>query len=355
MEKVIKIVLDPNTGKTNKYIDIIVEGLKGQNVEVYSFKAFFTNFRLFFAIKIFHLNWYENIDVTTDFIKKVSKLFLLKALGKKVIWTMHNRTPHSQDNIWMKKKLIYFLFKLSNQIIVHCQDSFEVIKEMGYSSCLKKTIYVPHPNYIAAYSDNSLSEITTRQDDVLSLLFVGAIKPYKNIELLIDVFKSLNVDCQLFIHGKCNSSSYASKLRDYAFGYKNINLALDFIPDNEIASLILKSDLLILPYDLRSSLNSGSVILAFSYGRSVICPKIGTINDYKHVDNLMFSYAYKDELSHFDNLKAKIIQAYNLKKKSPTALYTYGDKLKREVQSLNDNQKIIEKLSLIYKKVMLYC
>ncbi|MGX7835548.1 glycosyltransferase, partial [Campylobacter fetus subsp. venerealis] len=126
-----------------------------------------------------------------------------------------------------------------------------------------------------------------KSDTRLKLLFLGAIKPYKNIELLIDLAKKFPLDIQLTVAGNPSSDSYRSELEALALDTQNIKLDLTFIPDEELPGYIHESDLLILPYSLASSLNSGTVILAFSYGRTVICPRIGTIDDLKAGDNVL--------------------------------------------------------------------
>src|SRR3546814_5363270 len=106
--------------------------------------------------------------------------------------------------------------------------------------------------------------------DALQLLFIGIVKPDKNLELLIDVVGTFGHRVQLIIAGKAIDESYQRKLADRAAGVGNVRLLPYFIPDNELTGLLGQTDAVVLPYDLASSLNSGTVVLAFSYKKTVI-------------------------------------------------------------------------------------
>src|SRR5690606_39824303 len=107
----------------------------------------------------------------------------------------------------------------------------------------------------------------------------------------------------------------------------NIELKLKFIPDQEIPTLINEADLLVLPYDLKSSLNSGTAILAFSYGKSVICPEIGTISDLGQIKNNVLHYQYASDKEHLSQLSTKIQDALHLKEKDSSIFSSMGNRM----------------------------
>ena len=72
-----KIVFDPVSTKNNRYIDILVQGIKTTGIDVYSLSSFIKNFNLIREIQIIHLNWYENLDTKWDYLKKLTKLYFL--------------------------------------------------------------------------------------------------------------------------------------------------------------------------------------------------------------------------------------------------------------------------------------
>ena len=60
-------------------------------------------------------------------------------------------------------------------------------------------------------------------------------------------------------------------------GCANIKFMPGFIPDDQIQVYMNASDAVILPY--RDILTSGAAILAMSFGRACIAPRLGCIND----------------------------------------------------------------------------
>lgn len=56
--------------------------------------------------------------------------------------------------------------------------------------------------------------------------------------------------------------------------------------------------------------------MSFSYGKSVICPRIETIQDLDDQSNVI-TYNYKDSEDHIEQLRAKIIDAVKIKRTSP--------------------------------------
>ena len=47
---------------------------------------------------IFHFNWYETPSGKLNFLKKLAVLSFLKRSGKKIVFTLHNKTNHLSEN-----------------------------------------------------------------------------------------------------------------------------------------------------------------------------------------------------------------------------------------------------------------
>lgn len=332
-----KIVFDPSTGKTNKYIDIIVSGLEKHGYEIYPISEIFASFKKFRNVSVVHLNWYENLDKGMDFVKRIVKLIALIIFRKKIVWTLHNKLPHNKKIGWLQKTLIYLLAIVSKKIVIHSLISVDSI--VGYSKNVKsKIMHIPHPNYIDMYG--KYANRGFNKNGVLNLLFIGAIKPYKNIELLIDVIKSFPPQkiC-LTIAGKPNSDAYKKMIEACVGSHPDIKLDLRYIDDSQLIAYIEWCDLLVLPYDIDSSLNSGTVILGFSYHRSTICPQIGTIEDLSNKDHVL-AYSYTNSDEHKYTLKGKIEEALELKDKKPNVFEEWGNEMYKEVSVKNNREKV---------------
>lgn len=346
-----KIIFDPCQSKSNEYVNIITQQLANQNVFSYPLNSTLKNFTLLKQIDAVHLNWFENISATSSFnrlfgfIKKIITLLILILFRKPIFWTLHNKQPHDQKNQAYSKLLMYALAHTSRVIFIHSKDSENLLEQYYGSNIKKKAHYIPHPHYIGAYP--TLDVVTSTESAPLNLLFIGAVKPYKNIELLIKAIKQLNhQNVHLTIAGKPASEQYKQSLLRH--NIPNLNLQLSFIEDTAMIQLIEACDALVLPYNIQSSLNSGTVFLAFSYKKTVICPKIGTMNDYPNNANILV-YDYQNADEHLSNLITFLEKGVQLKKENPNIFKEMGQKMYEEVHLNNDPKKIATQLIEIYK------
>jgi beta-1,4-mannosyltransferase len=310
----------------------------------------------FRSIQLVHLNWFENLDESSkrsmwkSFFRKTAALLTIKASGKKLVWTMHNRLSHEKGSGELSRLIVKMLLKSVDAVVIHCAETETVLRET-YPQFRAKIILIPHPHFIGTYGP-----ITTppppKPQGPLKLLFMGAVKPYKNLELLIRVCARFGDAVQLTIAGKPASELYARELQQQAAVSGQVDLRLGFVEDHEIPGLIGESDLLVLPYDLRSSLNSGTVILAFSYSRTVICPRIGTIDELPAGQTRAFTYSYLSDSEHESQLQHAIQQALELKQADPSGLLKMGAEMKELIRKENDPSIAINGLSSLYRNLL---
>ncbi len=174
---------------------------------------------------------------------------------------------------------------------------------------------------------------------------------YKNIELLIDVFNEFaeNTDVALTIAGNCKDEKYSEKLRS---SIKNNNIKCDFrfIPDEDVVSYMNRHSILVLPYSLESSLNSGTIFLAFSYKRTVISPLIGTLKEFGDAD-FFYTYNYANYQEHKRNLKDTINQAIKDWQANKTIFFEKGLKAYYRVKKDNSFEKIAELYKVLFQEI----
>ena len=146
-----------------------------------------------------------------------------------------------------------------------------------------KVLYIPHGNYIDAYgparADNSESQIRSREAlgipvNATVLLALGALRPYKQLEMLIDAVHNAGMQASeegavhLVIAGK-GIPEYVQKLHTKVNDIPNIQLMSQFVPDTEIPTYFAAADYALFAHGA-SSLTSGAILLALSYGTPVI-------------------------------------------------------------------------------------
>lgn len=350
------IIFNPPENEENKYVNIMVGALKKAGFNVYPLDSFLSSIKHFRSIKLVHLNWFENVDDSTFFIalrsffRKLVVLTAIKLGKKKLVWTMHNRSSHEKGLSFFSRTLMQLLIRTSHTIILHSKVSGHFLEQYvrGASS---KAVYIPHPDFIDVYGP--ILSIKNKHPNLpLNLLFVGTVKPYKNIELLIQLAKKFPLNISIVIAGNPSTVQYKTKLESMAAQSANIDLQLRFVPDEELPVFFQRADLLILPYDLKSSLNSGTVILAFSYGKTVICPNIGTISDLGDQKKYVLTYSYENPQQHQQLLFDTVEHAIHLKQQQPTTLQEYGHKLFEYVKTIHQKESVGKQLIKVYSNLL---
>ncbi len=300
---------------------------------------------------LYLFNWYENIYNYNilSFIKKLGFLIYLKIFNKKLVFYVHNINPHKKDNtsptLLLSSILFCLLFILSNKVIILSLNTKKYFKyrKILFKLFNYKIIYIPHPNMISNRTNDYINDKMLENQHELSMLYFGPILKYKNIDLLIKVINRLSdYPIKILITGTCQKE-YQKEL-EKMIKNRNIRIFNKYYTDDELFNLFQKYDICVFPLDLKSSLNSSSVILSFSMGKTVICPKISTLLDYPN--DLYFSYDYCSIVEHEKNLEQMILKVFEIKISNSTKLKIMGEKCYNYVRN-NNSQDIINKLYCI--------
>lgn len=284
--------------KTIKYLEIMKRAYSEANFEV---------IKDFKNADYIVLNWYENLyeegaKVYLRFLYKLVQLNL-SWRKKKIIWVMHNKIPHNYAGS-LSMYLIRCLIKKADHIVIHSKESRNVLKNyLDEKYWINKTFWVPHPNFINEYGEIQ-ANITNNQ--ILSMLVVGSLSPYKKIENIIDAVSDMN-NVKLIIRGKSSDMDYQKFLLAKASKSRNIDLKFGYISDSEFPDLLSRCHILVTPYNLTSSLNSGVQILAFSYGKTVLSTEIATLLDFEE----KFFFTFKDSIESLKYEIREIVKKYD--------------------------------------------
>ncbi|WP_262249427.1 glycosyltransferase family 4 protein [Parapedobacter soli] len=349
------IIFNPPDNEENRYIQLLVGQLRTKGFRIHPLDTVFSSRKHFRSIKLVHLNWFENIDDSSffsalrSFLRKLLVLNVLHCSGKLLVWTLHNRATHEKGTAFFSRTITRLLVRWADNIVIHSAQSEAVLAAYSIKA-LERVAYVAHPHFIGVYGD-ALPR-TLRHGDSLRLLFIGMVKPYKNLELLIDVVGNFGQGVQLTIAGKAVDKGYGKELSARAEAVGNVVLLPHFVPDGELAQLLGSADAVVLPYDLESSLNSGTAILAFSYKKTVICPEIGTMLDLgsRMVDT--FCYRYQTAGQHREALAQQIERALVLKRNDPAALANMGERLYRHILVAHAPDRVGEELARLYRRTI---
>ena len=200
-----------------------------------------------------------------------------KALGIKIVYTVHNVLPH---NIEQKYKDVYQkVYQKSDKLIVHTkQAQRKLIEDFGIPE--EKIELIPHGLLETNHKDkekNEARKILKIKKDRELVLFFGGISPYKGLEFLIDTWNKVEQkEKKLLIIAGSGPKKYLNKL-NYLIEDKNLSRSIEtrfyFIPDEELSLLLDASDIVVYPY--KKITQSGALFLGMGKGKPVITTKVG--------------------------------------------------------------------------------
>lgn len=336
MKKQILSAYFPYDNPGNKYTSNTQKCIRNAGINIVNLKRYMFPLKDFFACKIFNFNWIEdriadnangNFRRWLKYVRMCLTFDLIKIKGGKIVWTMHNKLPHSSDKRKYKVKLMRKIARRASAVVIHCPDSVEPLKALYPKIKEEKICLIPHPSYIGSYTPSGV-DIKKRlgiKEEEKIFLFMGAARRYKNIETLIIAFKDIPHDkIKLVIAAETDTKEYADELHALAGGSPDIIFDDRFIPDGELADYILTADITVLPYNKETTLNSGSVYMSFSYKTTVVCPAIGTINGLKD-KSFVYSYDYA-EGKQLDALEETLKKVVSDLKENGNILAEYGQK-----------------------------
>ncbi|MBV7339141.1 glycosyltransferase [Chloroflexi bacterium TSY] len=237
-------------------------------------------------VDVLHLNWphyhYDTGDLDGSLqrcAEFIEFLAYARALGYKVVWTMHNFYPHESTSHDLDRLVRQAIAQIASVVITHCDYAKQLVKKHFYRN--ENIFVIPHGNFIDAYP-NTISQADARTrlalpHDHLIYLYFGNIRPYKGIENLVDAFGNLSdTDVTLLFAGKYYTD-YGQQLIQ-RLDNVDPRIALQpsaHIPYTDLQIYLNAADVVVLPF--LDVLTSGSAITAMGFSRSVIVPAIGCL------------------------------------------------------------------------------
>ena len=277
----------------NPYKKLLIEHLsyKGVQVEIDRWNLIFL-FRYFRLGRpnILHLHTLLSFVAGKNKINRFIKIFLfitqlilLKLIGTQTIWTVHELTDKSQDGKYNISPLqAAVVGKFIRSVITHCDTTKHKIIKLFCLENEDKVFTIPHGNYIGFY-ENKANRLEFRKtlgiptENFVFLIF-GYIYRYKGVLEAIDTFQALQQDgISLLIAGSCAEDKLEEMILEKIKGYKNISFVHRRIPDDEIQIYMNVCDCVVVPYKVFTT--SGVAILAMSFGRACIAPRVGFFSD----------------------------------------------------------------------------
>ncbi len=347
-----KSIYSPFVPDGNPYVAILKRSLEMYGIETVQLREVFKpgGSR---GVKVANFNWLENklnrkttAGSLANYALCVLIITWLKLHRIRIVFTFHNRIQHDSSHPKIDRSFMRYMCRQADAIVILSEASRKVLRRYLRKGDEKKIRHISHPNYSAECGQYyHRMEV---KNDMVDILFAGAVKAYKGIELILDAAEKCEKEqmpVRFHICGRASDPAYKEMIEDRAGRLSNVDVSLSFVPDEELYRLIGENTMLILPYNLRSSLNSGTLYLAFSLGRTAICPKIGTVLEFP--GDLIYSYTYKTEEEHREKLFLMIKKACEDLRRDPEELIRKGETLKKIV----DTECSEEMIGLKYKEL----
>ncbi|MCO6441874.1 MAG: glycosyltransferase family 4 protein [Nitrococcus mobilis] len=272
---------------SNPYTWFLAEQLCRRGVQVVEFSR--RELLIGPHVDIWHLHWPDGVLVSPMPVKVVVKMQILAALlcwarlrGTRIVWTVHNLGSHAHEkrHPWLEN---WFW-----RMFIPRVDAYISLTETGRQLAMDKFpalartpgFVIPHGHYRDLYPD-----IVTRAGararlglpvDARVAVFVGQIRPYKNVPRLIDVFAQMgDSNAVLIVAGRVRTQKLHRAITLRVAADPRVRACLAQVPEEEMQLYLRSADLVVLPYD--EVLNSGTALLALSFDRPVLVPAKGAL------------------------------------------------------------------------------
>jgi glycosyltransferase involved in cell wall biosynthesis len=235
--------------------------------------------------EIFHILWNNKFE----FLDRTLLMWFYRLMGKKVVLTVHNvnaRKRDSKDSA-VNRLTLRIQYRLADHIFVHTKRmKQELIQEFGAKEAQVTVIPFGINNSVpntGLTSSEAKERLGIRQDEK-TILFFGAITPYKGIEYLVAAFRQIlgrHDDHHLIIAGRPNNcENYwvaIQEASDEGVQKGRILLKGEYIPDEETELYFKAADVFVLPY--RHIYQSGVLCLGYSFGLPILAADVGSLKD----------------------------------------------------------------------------
>jgi len=238
------------------------------------------------SINLLHVHWLPTVTRLDGNFRKnlafIRNILKLKKLGMPLVWTTHNLTPHESRLPMIDLWIARIVARLADQIICHSSAARDEVISRLVPNGPEKVRVIPHGHYIQTYPneysrEQSRQKLSLQNNDIV-FLFLGRIREYKGVPELLTAFRTITTPhAKLVIAGKPYTAMIDAEIRKLIGDDRRIVYHPGFISDAEIQIYNNAADVVVFPY--RKSLTSGAIILAMSFSRACICPKLPGTTD----------------------------------------------------------------------------
>lgn len=288
--------------KWNPYVWLVNQGMRAHDINAHDLTPESLATQQFDLV---HIHWFEGYMGFRNPVRVWLRMSeLLKGIdrqregGAKLIYTAHNVVTH--DAPWRRLEdwfVRQFLRRVDGTIFL-AEDSIPLVRNR-FPELRGPSVVIPHCDYGNWYPDTVTPPEARAKfgipDSYLVIAHVGQIKAYKNVPELIRAFREIPGDIALLIGGRCIEPDLQETIEELARRDRRVFLDLRHLEDEDIQVFMRASDVAVFPY--RNILNSGSAMMALTFGKPVVVPNVGSMPELQQRINADWVRLYDGEFS----------------------------------------------------------
>jgi len=237
--------------------------------------------------KIFHILWNNKFE----YFDRTLLILFYKLCGKKVVLTAHNINIGRRDSKdgFLNRLTLKLEYRLVDHIFVHTDKmKDELFTDFGVRD--EAITVLVHPLNVAVpetgISPRAAKEQLGIGDEERTILFFGAVAPYKGLDLLVTAFQRLvaeDVRYRLIIAGRPKEGQCEGYWKEIkatiarTIEPTRVIQEIRYVSDEKTELYFKAADVLALPY--RDIFQSGILFLAYSYGLPIVATDVGSFRE----------------------------------------------------------------------------
>ncbi|MBL8227496.1 MAG: glycosyltransferase [Bryobacterales bacterium] len=308
-----KVLMMPDWREGNTYQSLLAQALEKQGVHVHFPHGYRRGFPLIRAIldlpeppAVLHLHWPEPylpgrnaVTYALFGLRLLADIAMVQARGVRVVWTVHNRGAHEGRFPSLESWVLKQLAARVDGVIVHSRSAARELTAT-WNLPAEKAVVIPHGHYRGVYGDPPpASEARHKLQLPLEgrvYLHFGKLRRYKGTEELLEAWPAHHAQHPadvLLIVGEPLDEAYSRELE--AKASTGVRMIARRIPDADIPVYFAAADVAVLPF--RNILTSGSLLLAMSFGKPVIAPRLEVLEEVAEPATGLFFHPTRETLA----------------------------------------------------------
>ena len=221
--------------------------------------------------------------------------------GASVVWTTHNARPHEGRDSPLERWYWAGVMRRLDGLL-HPSMASQAAVETTYPQAAR----VCHAVVRMGHFRGSYPDRVTREearaglglpDEAAVVTFLGLLRRYKNVPHLVRTVRALPPERNaiLVVGGRPLDPTLAPEIRRAADQDPRVRLTLARVPDEDVQRYLRAADLVVLPFT--DITNSGSALLALSFDRPVLVPRLGAMGELQTLVGPDWVHTYEGDLT----------------------------------------------------------